>query len=159
MTATTLGTPPWGLELARTGSPDPALVAAADHASRHWVSETTDRLRPGTEAHKRAVGQMFRDTFTPYKPTLIGPKLGPDERDRLVNLPIWDIAVQTEGKARIRMHNKRSRVETAIGRYKQVIGDGLRFRKDEHRNTEVAVAAHVLNLMLELGRPISIRIA
>lgn len=104
MTATTLDAPPGGLELARTGNPDTALLAAADRASRHWVSETTDCLQPGTEAHKRAVGQMFRDSFNPYKPTIIDwPKLGPDERDRLVNLPIWDIAVQTEGKARIRM--------------------------------------------------------
>jgi hypothetical protein len=104
MTATTLDAPPWGLELARTGRVDPALVAAADHAARHWVSATTDRLRPGTAAHKRAVGQMFRDTFNPYKPTIIDwPKLAPEERDRLVNLPIWNIAVQTEGKARIRM--------------------------------------------------------
>ncbi len=56
-------------------------------------------------------------------------------------------------------YNKRSRIETAIGRYKQVIGDGLRFRKDERRTTEVAVAIHVLNRMLELGRPNSVRIA
>jgi hypothetical protein len=42
---------------------------------------------------------------------------------------------------------------------RQRLGDGLRFRKDERRNTEVAVAAHVLNLMSELGRPVSIRIA
>jgi hypothetical protein len=56
-------------------------------------------------------------------------------------------------------YNRRSRVETAIGRYKQVIGDGLRFRKDERRTAEVAVAVHVLDRMLELGRPISVRIA
>jgi hypothetical protein len=55
-------------------------------------------------------------------------------------------------------YNMRSRVETAIGRYKQVIGDGLRSRKDERRVTEVAVAVHVLNRMLDLGRPISVRI-
>jgi hypothetical protein len=55
-------------------------------------------------------------------------------------------------------YNKRSRVETAIGRYKQVIGDGLRFRKDGRRATEVFVAVHVLNQMQELGRPISVRI-
>ncbi len=30
-------------------------------------------------------------------------------------------------------YTKRSRVESAIGRYKQVIGDGLRFHKDERR--------------------------
>ena len=33
-------------------------------------------------------------------------------------------------------YNKCSRVETAIGRYKQVIGDGLHFRKDGRRTTE-----------------------
>jgi len=37
--------------------------------------------------------------------------------------------------------------------YKQVIGDGLRSHKDERRTTEVGVAIHVLNRMLELGRP------
>jgi hypothetical protein len=29
------------------------------------------------------------------------PKLDPETRDRLVKLPIWDIAVQTEGRARL----------------------------------------------------------
>jgi hypothetical protein len=56
-------------------------------------------------------------------------------------------------------YNKRSRVEAAIGRYKRVIGDGLRFHEDGRRTTEVGVAIHVLNRMLELGRPISARIA
>ncbi len=55
-------------------------------------------------------------------------------------------------------YNVRSRVEAAIGRYKQVIGDGLRFRKGERRANEVAVAVQVLNRMTELGRPISVRI-
>jgi hypothetical protein len=55
--------------------------------------------------------------------------------------------------------NKRSRVEAAIGRYKQVIGDGLRSREDGWRSTELGVAVHVLNQMLEPGRPISVRIA
>jgi len=40
-----------------------------------------------------------------------------------------------------------------------VIGDGLRSRTDQHRATEIDVAVHVLNRMLELGRPISVRIA
>jgi hypothetical protein len=43
--------------------------------------------------------------------------------------------------------------------YKQVIDHGLRFRKDDRRATEVTVAVHVMNRMLELGRPLSIRIA
>ena len=56
-------------------------------------------------------------------------------------------------------YTKRARAETAIGRFKQVIGDGLRSRTDEHRASEVDVAVHALNRMLELGRPISVRIA
>ena len=56
-------------------------------------------------------------------------------------------------------YNRRARAEAAIGRWKRVIGDGLRSRTDERRATEVAVAAHALNGMLELGRPSYVRIA
>ncbi len=56
-------------------------------------------------------------------------------------------------------YTKRARAEAAIGRFKQVIGDGLRSRTDERRATEMNVAVHALNRMLELGRPTSVRIA
>ena len=56
-------------------------------------------------------------------------------------------------------YTKRARAEAAVGRFKQVIGDGLRSRTDERRATEMDVAVHALNRMLELGRPISVRIA
>ena len=39
-----------------------------------------------------------------------------------------------------------------------MIGDGLRSRTDERRATEVAVGAHALNRMLELGRPSYVRV-
>jgi hypothetical protein len=55
-------------------------------------------------------------------------------------------------------YNLRARVETAMSRYKRVIGDGLRSHTDERRATEVNVAVHVLNHMLGLGRPDSVRI-
>jgi len=56
-------------------------------------------------------------------------------------------------------YNTRARAEAAISRYKRVIGDGLRSRRDERRATEVDVGVYALNRMLELGRPISVRIA
>jgi len=56
-------------------------------------------------------------------------------------------------------YTKRARIEATIGRFKQVIGEGLRSRTDQHRATEVDVAVYALNRMLELGRPISVRIA
>ena len=54
-------------------------------------------------------------------------------------------------------YNRRAKAEAAIGRWKQVIGGGLRSRVDERRATEVAVAVRALNHMLELGRPIYVR--
>jgi Transposase DDE domain len=49
-------------------------------------------------------------------------------------------------------YNRRAKVEASIGRYKQVIGDGLRFRRDNRRATEVAISVTVMNRMLMLGR-------
>ena len=46
-----------------------------------------------------------------------------------------------------------------MARFKQVIGDGLRSHTDERRANEAAVAVHVLNRMLEFGRPNSVRTA
>ena len=56
-------------------------------------------------------------------------------------------------------YNIRAGVEATIGRFKQVIGDGLRSRTDQRRVIEVDVAVHALNRMWELGRPESVRIA
>ena len=56
-------------------------------------------------------------------------------------------------------YNKRARVEATMNRWKQVIGGELRAHTDERRATEVAVAVHALNRMLELGRPSYVRVA
>ena len=54
-------------------------------------------------------------------------------------------------------YNERARVEGQFARWNQVIGDGLRFHSDQA--TEVAIAAQVLNRMLDLGCPNSVRVA
>jgi hypothetical protein len=56
-------------------------------------------------------------------------------------------------------YNRRALAEAAVSRYKRVVGDALRSRTDRRQATEVAVGVHVLNRMLELGRPESVRIA
>jgi hypothetical protein len=56
-------------------------------------------------------------------------------------------------------YTRRALVESAISRFKRVIGDALRSQTDWRRATEVAIAVHALNHMLELGRPQSVRIA
>jgi hypothetical protein len=63
------------------------------------------------------------------------------------------------GWQRVSGYNYRAPVESDIARWKRVVGDGLRSRTDGRQGTEVAVAAGVLNRMLELGRPEYVRIA
>src|SRR3954465_13939617 len=55
-------------------------------------------------------------------------------------------------------YNRRARAEATIGRFKRVIGDGLRSHTDAGRAAELGVGVHVLNRMLELGRPTYVRI-
>ena len=53
-------------------------------------------VRIGSDAHKVLFCRTLLDTFNPYKPAVIDwPTLDDETRDRLVKLPIWDIAVQT----------------------------------------------------------------
>ena len=92
------------LDLETLRSIDPATIEAADHAARHWVGSDRSTWARGSDAQKRAAREMFDATFNPYKPSVIPwPVLEEAARERIVSLPIWDIAVQTEGKARLRM--------------------------------------------------------
>jgi len=57
-------------------------------------------VRRGTEAHKILFCRTMLDTHDPYRPALIDwPVLDDETRNRIVSLPIWDIAVATEGRA------------------------------------------------------------
>jgi hypothetical protein len=56
-------------------------------------------------------------------------------------------------------YTRRALVEAAISRLKRVVGDALRSRTEHCRATEIAIAVHALNRMLELGRPKSVRTA
>jgi hypothetical protein len=114
--------------------PETAIVQAADYNARHWDALQSGPLRLGSEAHKSAVCAMFRETFNPYKPSIIDwPKLDAEAHARLLSLPIWDIAVQTEGKAGLRMRSyaavlRDAEMQAAIelnaweeGRHKEVL--------------------------------------
>src|SRR3954453_2135211 len=74
----------------------------------------------------------------------------PTQRDRHLHL------IAEKGRfawQRASGYTKRARAEATIGRFKRVIGDGLRSHTEERRATEMDVAVQVLNRMLELGRP------
>jgi hypothetical protein len=76
-------------------------------------------------------------------------------RDRHIHL------IQEKGRRgwqRAVGYGKRSLVETAMFRYKTLIGPTLRARTLAAQKTEARVACSVLNRMTQLGRPISQRV-
>jgi len=99
-------------------------------------------IRLGSEEHKILFCRTLLDTFNPYKPAVIDwPKLDSETRDRLVSLPIWDIAVQTEGKARLN-----------VASYAEVTRDPLLRKAIELNAFEEGRHKHVLsNLVAAYG--------
>lgn len=110
------------------------MIAAADVTLRRWSAAAEGSIRPGSDEHKVAFCRMLLDTHNPYRPAGIDwPRLDSAARDRLVALPIWDIAVQTEGKASTRVLSYADRVADGLlreavtlngfeeGRHKQVL--------------------------------------
>jgi hypothetical protein len=83
---------------------DGLTVEAADRAARVWEAGQSGPIALGSQAHKEAFCRMLLDTHNPYRPSVVDwPTLEPEARDRLVKLPIWDIAMQTEGNASLRV--------------------------------------------------------
>jgi hypothetical protein len=78
------------------------MSAALPESRSVSAAAAAPRIRRGSEAHKALFCRTLLDTFNPYKPAVIDwPELDAEARERLVSLPIWDIAVQTEGRARL----------------------------------------------------------
>ena len=72
----------------------------------------------GTEDHKRLFCRVFIDTHEPYSPADIDfPDIDPDSRARLLSLPIWDEAVNTERETAASVVGRRQR--TVAGRAPQ----------------------------------------
>ncbi len=84
---------------------DTLTDAAEDRALRHWkFRDPTSRVKIGSEAHMQMFCSMLLETHNPYRPAVIDwPPLPADVLARLTALPIWDMAVQTEGRATVRV--------------------------------------------------------
>ena len=79
-----------------------------------------------------------------------------NQRDRHIRL------IAEEGRMawqRASGYGRRSLAETAVGRYKALIGEKPRARGLLTQQGEVAIAAEVLNRMIRVAKPVSIRVA
>lgn len=128
--------------------PEGPGIARADRAARSWQGPSGSATPLGSDAHKELFCRMLLDTFNPYKPAVLDwPKLSDAERRRLVSLPIWDIAVATEGKAKLRVLSYAGKVADPL------LAEAIRLNAfEEGRHKEVLanlVAAYAINLAPE----------
>jgi hypothetical protein len=91
-------------------------IESADFGMRNWSgSDPARSIQIGSEEHKQLFCRMLLDTHNPYKPAVIDwPELAPDALQRVTSLPIWDIAVQTEGRASIRVETYAASVDDPL---------------------------------------------
>jgi hypothetical protein len=115
-------------------------------SSQESFAEEPGPMRFGSDAHKTLFCRTLLDTFDPYKPAVIDwPKLDSEALNRLTALPIWDIAVQTEGRARLN-----------VASYAAVTADPLLRKAIELNAFEEGRHKHVLsNLVTAYGIPLA----
>lgn len=100
------------ITLDRTG-----LVPPSTDGSPWPLPPAGERVRLGSDAHRVLFSRTMLDLFDPYRPAVLDwPKLDAHAQERITSLPIWDIAVQTEGKAGTRMQNYADTVEDDLVR-------------------------------------------
>jgi hypothetical protein len=118
-------------------SPSSTLIPR-EHEREHFP-ESPGPIRLGSDAHRILFCRTLLDTFNPYKPAVIDwPALDADARARLVALPIWDIAVQTEGRARLN-----------VASYAGEVSDPLLRRAIELNAFEEGRHKHVLSNLVQ----------
>jgi hypothetical protein len=110
------------------------------------------RIRLGSEEHLRLFCLELLETHDPYRPAVLDwPNLEAETRAKLLALPIWDIAVQTEGKAGVNVRTFGERL--APGLLREAVEMDA-FEESRHKRVLAnMVAAYDINLPPEPPYP------
>jgi hypothetical protein len=132
---------------------DTLTDVAEDRTLRHWTFRGPARVKIGSEAHKQMFCRMLLETHNPYKPAVIDwPELPPDALERLCALPIWDIAVQTEGRASIAVHTYAAQLSDPLLR-EAITMDGDEEARHKHVLSKL-IAAYGIEIAPEPPYPV-----
>ena len=138
---------------------DPSQVAPLlDQIDATIASVTADGAYDGMRTYEvvAARGKDIRVIIPPHVTAVLSEEAGhnPSQRDKHILL----IAARGRlGWQKETDYGRRALVESAMGRYKAIIGPRLRARGSIGQRAEAAVGVAVLNRMLDAGSPDSIR--
>jgi len=134
----------------------PKLLAQIDGA---LVQVTADKAYDGFSCHKAILAKGARPVIPPRKGAAITPpprvKEPPPTRGEIVKriIEIGSKAWKIEAG-----YHRRSLAETAMSRYKTLIGPTLKSRTLTNQKTEAAITVNCLNRFTVLGMPVSVKI-
>jgi hypothetical protein len=136
----------------------PGLLDQIAGPVARFVADGANDGAPTRDLRAARLGEIVDVIFPPPKNAVASPQsaLAPSVRDSHI------AEIETRGRLAWQKssgYNKRSRVETQMGRWKAVIGPKLRARNFENQKTEANIGIRVLNRMTELGRPEFQRVA
>jgi len=138
---------------------DPSQMAPLlDQIAATIVSVTANDAYDGMPTYGVVAGhgEDIRVIIPPHVTAVLSPEAGhnPSQRDQ----HILSIAAQGRlGWQKETDYGQRALVETAMGRYKAILGTCLRARSFSGQKAEAAIGVAVLNRMLNAGRPDSVR--
>ena len=126
------------------------------------ASVTADGAYDGDPVYQAVAGRQPHPppavVIPPRSSAVLGSTDGntPSQRDRHIQLLAQHGRM---GWQKATGYGRRSLVETAMGRYKSLIGPALRARSMPTQRAEVVVAVAALNKMIQVAKPISVHVA
>ncbi len=138
---------------------DPSQVAPLlDQIEATIASVTADGAYDGMPTYDVVAGhgEDVKVIIPPHVTAVLSPEAesSPSQRDQHI---ISIAALGRLGWQKETDYGQRALVETALGRYKAIIGPCLRARSFSGQKAEAAIGVAVLNRMLDAGRPDSVR--
>jgi len=136
----------------------PGLLGQIEVPVERFIADGAYDGSPSRDLLETRLGEIVEIIIPPPKTAVQSQQAAhnPTVRDRHI------AEIETRGRMTWQKstgYNRRSRIETQMGRWKTVIGPKLKARNFDNQTTETKIGVRVLNQMSELGRPEFRRVA
>ena len=142
------------------GDPDQIgdLLDQIDGSVSRFIADGAYDGKPVYDAVKRHSSDPMPEVIIPPRKTAV---LSSEDEDKQTDRDRHILDLEAKGRMawqKTHDYGRRSLVETTMGRYKSIIGGRLRARHDDAQPVEVALAVKTLNQMMNLAKPISVKV-
>ena len=142
------------------GDPDQVgdVLDQIDNPICSFKADGANYGEPVYHAVKRHSPDLMPEVVIPTRRTAV---LSSEDEEEQTDRDRYILKLEAKGRMdwqKVHDYGQRSLVETTMGRYKSVIGDRLRTHQDNAQPVEVVIAVKTLNQMMNLAKPVSVRV-